>query len=66
MFIIFDNDCILIHSRRIPLLIGPKCTGRCHYYITLTQALSGLKFAYETEKYLRCLLCDLITISLRK
>jgi len=66
MFIIFDNDCKLIHSRRIPPLIGPKCTGRFHYCITLTQALSGLEFAYETEKYLRFLLCDLITISLRK
>ncbi|EJH1735995.1 hypothetical protein NCT62_002588 [Escherichia coli] len=38
----------------------PECTELCHYCIALTQTLSGLGFASETEKHLSWLLYDLI------
>ncbi|EAY2063394.1 hypothetical protein AH562_09600 [Salmonella enterica] len=38
----------------------PECTELCHYCLALTQTLSGLGFASETEKHLSCLLYELI------
>ncbi len=39
----------------------PECTELCHYCLAITQTLSGLGFASETEKYLSWLLYDLIS-----
>lgn len=39
---------------------NPECTELCHYCIALTQTLSGLGFASETEKHLSWLLYELI------
>ncbi|HHG9496577.1 TPA: hypothetical protein ACPY0B_002596 [Citrobacter farmeri] len=38
----------------------PECTELCRYCLAITQTLSGLGFASETEKYLSWLLYDLI------
>ncbi|EJE9658090.1 hypothetical protein M5796_004446 [Salmonella enterica] len=38
----------------------PECTELCRYCLAITQNLSGLGFASETEKYLSWLLYDLI------
>lgn len=38
----------------------PECTELCCYCLAITQSLSGLGFASETEKYLSWLLYDLI------
>ena len=38
----------------------PECRVLCRYCLAITQALSGLGFASETEKYLSWLLYDLI------
>lgn len=38
----------------------PECTELCRYCLAITQLLSGLGFASETEKYLSWLLYDLI------
>ncbi len=38
----------------------PECTELCRYCLAITQILSGLGFASETEKYLSWLLYDLI------
>lgn len=38
----------------------PECTELCRYCLAITQTLSGLGFASETEKHLSCLLYELI------
>ncbi|URQ59545.1 hypothetical protein LQ939_12155 [Pantoea alhagi] len=38
----------------------PECMELCRYCLAITQTLSGLGFASETEKHLSCLLYELI------
>ena len=53
---ILTIDTLLASSPRF----DPECTELCRYCLAITQTLSGLGFASETEKYLSWLLYDLI------
>lgn len=62
----FDGFLQLVESLTVDTLpattprFEPECTELCRYCLAITQTLSGLGFASETEKHLSCLLYELI------